>query len=66
MTIMKKLIMFGGWMLILIGSTSFISVTKPVEAAKKKCIGYTVIDAHTVQWCDGRIEKKDWQIRIGK
>ena len=62
---MKKLIMFGGWMLILIGSTSFISVTKPV-AAKKKCIGYTVIDAHTVQWCDGKIEKKDWQIRIGK
>jgi hypothetical protein len=66
MTIMKKLIMYGGLMLMLIGSTSFISVTKPVEAAKKRCIGYTVIDAHTVQWCDGSIEKKDWQIRIGK
>jgi hypothetical protein len=63
---MKKLIMVGTSMLILMGSTSFINVTKQVEAPKQKCIGYTVIDAHTVQWCDGRIEKKDWQIRIGK
>lgn len=63
---MKKLIVFGGWMLILVGSTSFMNVTTPVETAKKRCTGYTVIDAHTVEWCDGRIEKKDWQIRIGK
>ena len=63
---MKKLIVFGGWMLILVGSTSFMNVTKPAEAAKKRCTGYTVIDANTVEWCDGRIEKKDWQIRIGK
>jgi len=63
---MKKFIVFGGWMLILVGYTSFINVTKPVEAKKARCTGYTVIDAQTVQWCDGKIEKKDWQIRIGK
>lgn len=53
-------------MLILVGYTSFINVTKPVEAKKPRCTGYTVIDAHTVQWCDGKIEKKEWQIKIGK
>lgn len=65
---MKKLTVFGGWMMVLITFTSFINVTKPIAQEEKKvrCTGYTVIDAHTVQWCDGKIEKKDWQMRIGK
>ena len=53
-------------MLILVGYTSFTNVEKPSEVKKSRCTGYTVIDAGTVQWCDGTIEKKDWQIRIGK
>jgi hypothetical protein len=63
---MKRVGIIAGWVLIFIGYTSFVTVTKPVEAKKSRCTGYTVIDAHTVQWCDGKIEKKDWQIRIGK
>ena len=63
---MKKVMIFTGAMLIFFIYTSFVTVTKPVEAKKSRCTGYTVIDANTVQWCDGKIEKKDWQIRIGK
>ena len=63
---MKRVIIFGVWMMILVGYTSFINVEKPSEVKKSRCTGYTVIDAGTVQWCDGKIEKKDWQIRIGK
>lgn len=63
---MKKIAFLGAWMLILLVYTSFSSIEKPVEAKKVRCVGYTVIDAHTVQLCDGTIAKKDWQIKIGK
>ena len=52
-------------MSLLLVYTSFMNIDKPSEVKKNRCTGYTVIDAHTVQWCDGTIEKKDWQIRIG-
>jgi hypothetical protein len=62
---MKRIIIFGVWMSLLLVYTSFMKIEKPNEVKKIRCTGYTVIDAHTVQWCDGSIEKKDWQIKIG-
>lgn len=56
-------------MSLLLVYTSFMNIEKsyvnPSEIKASRCTGYTVIDAHTVQWCDGTIEKKDWQIKIG-
>jgi hypothetical protein len=62
---MKRIIIFGVWMSLLLVYTSFMKIEKPSEVKKSRCTGYTVVDAHTVQWCDGTIEKKDWQIKIG-